>query len=214
MIVSKRVISLSTVAVAALLFMGAGSAAADEGDVHNAPEKAAYIPQVQVPGTSNSTLQVLRSPSKGEASTNATWTHSGKIWAEQGMTVDPPGGQRGGIMASFQSDAESLNVGTFWRVNGWSYAQWSGMVPYAPTTLTLTDKIWAGGIAPTVSAGPVGAGMYTTGSEWGYTSTHANEFHVTHHYSGLEFSGLIVTINQNATVAAVFGTASFIHTTN
>lgn len=203
---------MSGAAVAAAGLLAVIPTAAFAGDLDNDPGKLAEV-QVLPDGALSSTFTVPRSE-PGVMRPNASIIHSGTLASTGTKTISVPGGSTGGLRASFSSPVTSYNADTFYRVSGTSQGIWLGSSPYNASSITLTDTVWAGGISPTVSAGPVGVGMYTDGSTFTYSTTLANAYVLNHSFSGLEFSGLIWNINERSQVEAQFGGYSFLQITN
>lgn len=198
-------------AVASSLVLIPTAAFADD-DVDNDPGKLAEV-QVLPEGPLNSTYTVPL-PEPGAIYPFATVWGTGTLASSGTTYITPPGGSTGGLRASFNSPVTAYSSGTFFRVHGTSQGIWLGASPYNASSITLTDTLWASGISPTVSAGPVGGGFYTDGATFTYSTSLNNAYVLNHAYTGLEFSGLIFTINERSQVQATFGGSSFLQITN
>ncbi len=209
---TKKLGVASIVAVAAAGLLALAPTAAFADDVDNDPGKLAEV-QVLPEGPLSSTYTVPL-PEPGVVYPFATVWGTGTLAASGTTNITPPGGSTGGLRASFSSPVAAYNSGTFFQVHGTSQGIWLGSSPFNASSITLTDTLWAGGISPTVSAGPVGAGFYTDGATFTYSTSLNNAYVLNHSYTGLEFSGLIFTINERSQVQAVFGGSSFLQITN
>lgn len=146
----------------------------------------------------------------------SNWSLSGALKSTGSQTVKPPAGAAGTITTSFSSNLVVSNINTLVTVSGNSSAKWWGSSPYNASAVGLTDQIWANSLSFT---------GVSVGSGWGVslggvtaTATFGNEvpnnWANIHSYSGVQFSGLLINVNQNATASFRFGSTTFFQVVN
>jgi hypothetical protein len=160
-----------------------------------------------VPAGSQSQLSFA--PDKG-FTTQADRNNSGQLYSSGGANISPAG-VSGTLYAYFNSQV-NMGFGTT-IVEGSSAGEWLGSTPATADSLTLTDKIWGTGIGVTASVGPI-SGSSTSGGTFTYTTTGSNTMALFHHYSGVNYSGAVINMAQNATVSAQFGALGYSHEQN
>ncbi len=188
------------------------TASADEIPV-NDPSKG-YAYEVTQP----STTYLLPAGGGAVPKTRASnWALVGALKASGTQTITPPSGTAGSISSYFNSNLVSANGGTIVTLSGTSNAAWLGSNPYNATKVGLTDTIWANAIGVTgVSAGNGGwsVSIGVNSSSTSYSTEVSNAWINSHSYSGIQFSGLLLNVNQNVSGAFTFGTKTFFQTVN
>jgi len=192
--------------------LGANTPAWAEGPVKDDPSKG-----VALDFSKQSSSYAFERGGGAPVRTRASnWTKTGALQASRRTTVTPPGGNAGTIFTSFSSNLTADNLGTTCSVNGTSSAAWLGLVPYNATSVTLGDEIWANAVAfISVSAGSgwgVNVGLNT--AEVNQVNTVQNGFQNNHSYSGIQFSGALLNVNQSASANYRFGTSTFYQVVN
>lgn len=152
------------------------------------------------------------SPIKTRAS---NWSLTGALQGSATRTISPAG-TAANISSGFTSNLVVSNSNSVCTVSGNSSAMWFGSKPYNATSVMLTDTMWANSLSPTgVSAGggwSVSFGAVTATTS--FTNEVSNTWKNTHNYSGIQFSGLLINVNQNSLGSFRFGSATYNITAN
>ena len=140
----------------------------------------------------------------------SNWNLSGALQGSAARTISPAGAAAN-ISTGFTSNLSSSNFYTICTVSGNSSAMWFGTKPYNASAVMLTDTIWANSLGITgVSVGGgwgVSAGGVTASTT--FSNEVPNSWKNTHNYAGVQFSGLLLNVNQNSSGLFRFGTASY-----
>jgi len=189
---------------------------ADEQD--DDPGKLAIHEQSEpTPGNGTVTAPPKKTESSGDVSTDSTipvWTSTTpRTLADSARkSITPPGGKKATLATGYSSKVyftQSVKA----KVNGTSYGRWLGTSPVNASSVGLTDNIWATSIGITsVSVGASGgsAGASVINSTIVYSNTVSSTWRNEHNYSGYTFSGLLMNVSQTSSVAARFGSSTFI----
>lgn len=209
----KKMASGAAVALALALAspfgISAASAAEDQpvGDPTKIAELKQRMSDESVPTGNQSHLSFA---SSGGMTTQADRNDSGQLYSSGGADISPAG-VPGTLYAYFNSQVD-MGFGTT-TVEGSSAGEWLGSTPATADSLTLTDKIWGTGVGVSASVGPI-SGSSTSGGTFTYTTSGSNTAALFHHYSGVNYSGAVVNMAQNATVSAQFGGLGYSHEQN
>jgi hypothetical protein len=179
----------------------------------NDPAKLAQI-TVAPTGPNVTTLNFAPEPSSGSKGVNplATRANSGTLKGTGDKVIKPAGGSSGGLYDAFTSTVKVTS--TYTNMNGSSQGVWEGSSPLNANKISLLDTISTTGVGITLSAGPVGSSFGWASGVWSYSTAFANQYMLSHNYSGLQFQGAVLTITESSQVAATFGTATYLQITN
>jgi hypothetical protein len=152
------------------------------------------------------------SPIKTRAS---NWSLTGALQGSATRAISPAG-TAANISSGFTSNLAVSNTNSVCTVSGNSSAMWFGSKPYNATSVMLTDTLWANSLSPTgVSAGAGWSASFgLTTATTSFSNEVSNTWKNTHDYSGIQFSGLLINVNQNSLGSFRFGSATYNITAN
>ncbi|AJT40468.1 hypothetical protein UM93_00920 [Psychromicrobium lacuslunae] len=121
------------------------------------------------------------------------------------------------VWNNFKTEYTVANLGTFVRINkGQSISEWMLGEPTSNPRVAageMETKIWATGLGISVSV-PAGATGSIFEQTVTYKATVPNNYVIIDNYGGAEFSGPLLTINQNVTGSWTEGSTTYRWTTN
>ena len=210
--------AIGTTALTALTMLGAGGAAY-ASTAHastNSPQKMArdaLFPK--------SNFRSLVGPTSTAGSVQPRVTGSnGQINGYSAVWITPHNGRGGTFNQGFHSSyVQGCNFWTCWRnVNsGSSYTHWLGSSPYNASEMGLTDNIWVGGVAISISVGSGGGFGITVGNNTvTLSSSYGNTWQIAHSYYNVDFSTHLAIWGpyQNSSASASFTWQTFYNNIN
>jgi len=178
----------------------------------DSPAKLSQI-TVDPTGPNVSTLSFGQTGSKSAGVTpNATRINSGTLSATGTKIITPAGGSRAGLYDAFSSSVTVAS--TYTNLHGTSQGVWEGSSPLDASKISLVDSISTTGIGLSFNAGPIGVDFGHSSDSWTYSTSLANNYNLSHSYSGLQFGGAVLTVSESSQVTANFGSASYTQITN
>lgn len=131
------------------------------------------------------------------------------LYASASIPTCPPGGQCSSTGVSFNT---SWNGSAGWWVAtinfgpGQSQGAWWGCCPWNADVMYLSDTWSVGGLAVSVSV-PGGAGFSGSGSSASWSGSAANQWLITHAFSGIQFTNWwgLCCPSESASTTAQFG---------
>lgn len=197
---------------ATVLFGMAGAAQADTG-VSNDPGKVKVAPLV---ANSSGRTAASHLATGGSARVTPMTTGSGgSIHASHSVAITPPGGRRGSLAQGFSSHYSS-HTGVFTSYyqisSGSSYARWLGSSPYNASKISLTDRLWVGGVNISVSIGASpSAGVSISDKKVTMSSAVSRNWRNEHSFSNVKFSTHVAIWGpyENSADSATFGYKTF-----
>lgn len=188
------------------------SSANAEGISENDPSKNVTVQS----DSNNGTFLLPRGGGTPVRSRASIWYVTGALNGYKSATIVPPGGGSGIVVTQFSSNVVGSQLDTVATVSGSSSAKWLGGNPFNASSISLTDTLWANSVGVTsVNVGSgIGAGISVSGSTITYSNTVSSNWQNIHNYSGWQFSGLLLNVNQSATAAYRFGSTTFIQAVN
>lgn len=183
-----------------------------EVNLENDPSKNVVIQ----PDADNGSYLFPRGGGAPRTSRATVWYINGALNGYKSSTILPPGGASGIVATQFRTNVVGSQLDTVATLSGTSSAKWLGGNPFNASSISLTDTLWANSLGvTTVNVGSgLGAGISVVGSTITYSNTTSSTWQNVHNYSGWQFSGLLLNVNQSATASYRFGSTTFIEVVN
>jgi hypothetical protein len=189
--------AVGTVAVTALLTLGTGVAAsASSNSTHNSKQKlaaTAHFLKVNY-RTPVGPHSIVGQSAAGRSAVTRVDGNNGSINGYSYVTITPHNGSSGGFNMGFHSSYSSgCDFWSCWRnINsGNSYANWLGSSPWNADNMGLTDNIWVGGVAISISVGippSAGIGVSVNNNTVSMSSSYGPTWQIAHNYQNVDFS--------------------------
>lgn len=204
-----------TIAIAAAALVGttvAIGAPAFADDSTADPAKLAQVNSTLVQPLGIHTLTLSNSGDSGAAPDGVqpldTRFSSGTLADSKSESITPPGGSKGPLETGYDSTV-SLGAVLGASISGTSYGYWLGATPTNANSLTLKDTWSAAMVGGSVSL-PAGISGTISGSVATWSTTGKNVWQQNHSFSGVHWSGSMVSETEDSSVSATFGTSSYL----